>query len=441
MPSPTHPREAHDTAESTTHGRGRILRIRDFRLLLAGSTTSMLGDQFALIATPWLALELRNDPFILGIVLALEGAPRALSMLAGGVLTDRFTPRIVMLLTDVGRGAMTMVMAVIVLSGAAQIWMLLVFALCFGILSGVALPAQNTMVPSIVERDDLQAGNAVIMGAGQCTAFVGPTLAGAAIALSTSSTTGVGLAFMVNAATFVVSAMTFALMDRRTAPGRDPIAGHPLAAVRAGFVELWSRPALRFVFTVLAAVNLFAVGPLLVGIPLIAHQRLGGAMAFGVSMAAFAVGNLGGYVLAGVTRTPSVVSMARIVVVVLAAHGVVIALLASVGQLLTLATLLLCLGLGNGYLAIALFSWIQATTSERFLGRTMSLITFASLGAVSISQAAAGALGASSLDALFVSSGALVLATTAWAANAAGLRAFTSSLTNARPIRRPQEKQ
>lgn len=344
MPSPTHPREAHDTAESTTHGRGRILRMRDFRLLLAGSTTSMLGDQFALIATPWLALELRNDPFILGIVLALEGAPRALSMLAGGVLTDRFTPRIVMLLTDVLRGAMTMVMAVIVLSGAAQIWMLLVFALCFGIVSGVALPAQNTMVPSIVERRP-RCGESV---------------------------------------------------RRRPAARRH--SAH-------------------------------------------AHQRLGGAMAFGVSMAAFAVGNLGGYVLAGVTRTPSSVSMARIVVVVLAAHGVVIALLASVGHLLTLATLLLCLGLGNGYLAIALFSWIQATTSERFLGRTMSLITFASLGAVSISQAAAGALGASSLDALFVSSGALVLATTAWAANAAGLRAFTSSLTNAQPIRRPQEKQ
>src|SRR5512135_2216741 len=81
----------------------RVLSLRDFRLLFAGSTTSLLGDQFALIATPWLVLQLTGDPLILGAVLALEGLPRAIFMIVGGAITDRLSPRIVMLTADILR--------------------------------------------------------------------------------------------------------------------------------------------------------------------------------------------------------------------------------------------------------------------------------------------------------------------------------------------------
>lgn len=55
----------------------RVVSLRDFRLLLTGASLSLLGDQFALIATPWLVLQLTGDPMVLGIVLALAGLPRA----------------------------------------------------------------------------------------------------------------------------------------------------------------------------------------------------------------------------------------------------------------------------------------------------------------------------------------------------------------------------
>ena len=61
----------------------KVMSIRDFRLLFSGATTSILGDQFALIATPWLVLKMTGDPLALGIVLALEGIPRAVFMLLG----------------------------------------------------------------------------------------------------------------------------------------------------------------------------------------------------------------------------------------------------------------------------------------------------------------------------------------------------------------------
>jgi len=67
---------------------GAVLALRDFRRLLAGVTTSHLGDRFALIATPWLVMRLTGDPLALGFVLALEGGPRALFMLLGRAVTE-----------------------------------------------------------------------------------------------------------------------------------------------------------------------------------------------------------------------------------------------------------------------------------------------------------------------------------------------------------------
>ncbi len=168
----------------------RVLSLRDFRLLLAGTSTSLLGDQFALIATPWLVLQLSDDPLALGIVLALGGIPRAVFMLVGGAVTDRVSPRAVMLAADIARGVLTAAMAAAVLTGTVQMWMVYGFALGFGLVAGFAVPAENSIVPRLVRRDDLQAGNAVIMGATQLTSFVGPTLAGTVIASYSSSTLG-----------------------------------------------------------------------------------------------------------------------------------------------------------------------------------------------------------------------------------------------------------
>ncbi len=432
LPTPQDP--GIPTAPPSGQSLRRVLSLRDFRLLLGGASTSLLGDQFALIATPWLALQLSDDPLALGLVLALEGFPRAILMLIGGAVTDRISPRRVMLISDIARGILTAAMAAIVLVGAAQMWILYGFALGFGLIAGFAIPAGNSIVPMLVRRDDLQAGNGVIMGVTQLTGFVGPTLAGAVIASYSSSNRGVGLAFAIDAATFAASAVTFIVMR--------PTHTHPMttqpdglgASIREGINRLRDDDAMRFVFCVLAAVNLFAVGPLLVGIPLLAHHRLAaGAMAFGVLMGAFAVGNLAGYALAASTRPPSGRTMGAIVVGVLTCYGVVIASLSVVAQLGIDAVLLTGLGAGNGYLAITLFTWIQARTPHEILGRTVSLITFSSLGLVSVSQAAAGAVSRWNLDALFALSGCLVLATTAWAAAQPGFGTFTASLTQPDP--------
>jgi len=154
-----------------------VFSIRDFRLLFAEVSTSLLGDQLTLIATPWLVLQLTGNPLALGIVLALEGIPRALFMLFGGALTDRFSPHFIMLVSDIVRLVLAGLMAVVVFSGIVQLWMLYAFSLGFGLVAGFAVPAGNSIVPLLFEEKDLQAGNSIVMGVGQLVGFVGPKLA------------------------------------------------------------------------------------------------------------------------------------------------------------------------------------------------------------------------------------------------------------------------
>ena len=391
----------------------RVLSLRNFRLLFAGSTTSLLGDQFTLIATPWLVLQLTGDPLALGIVLALEGIPRAVFMLLGGAITDRISQRTVMIIADVIRFLLTALMAGLVLFGAIKMWMLYTFALSFGLVAGFAIPAQNSIVPMLVEERDLEAGNSIMMGITQLVGFLGPTIAGILIGKFSDSLLGIGLAFGIDAFTFTVSAMSLWLMKLQIAlknilntAGKENV----WQSIGVGIGYLWNDKVLRLMFLVLAAVNFLLMGPLMVGIPVLADVRLPeGAIAYGLLMSAFAGGNLIGFFMAGSLPHPNAGGMKAIVLVLIAAFGLVIAALGFIPNTWVDFGLLFLLGLGNGYIAIILFTWMQKRTPKDMLGRMMSLIMLSNTGLTPISQAIAGVVSKIDLTLLFVSAGLLVL--------------------------------
>jgi MFS family permease len=410
-----------------------VMSLRDFRLLFAGSTTSLLGDQFALVATPWLTLKLSGDPLALGIVLALEGFPRAVFMLLGGAITDRFSPRLIMLISDVIRFLLTALMTLVIFTGTVQIWMLYAFGLGFGLVAGFAIPAGNSIVPMLVEERDLQAGNSIMMGSVQLLGFVGPTIAGILIGRYSNSSLGIGLAFAIDALSFAVSAACLWLIRaggrKNQSTGNVPEKESIWISILNGVKYLWNDKVLRMMFSVILAINFLVVGPLLVGIPVLADQRLPeGAVAFGLLMSASAGGNLIGYLLAGSLPRPSGTAMRMILVGLLAGFGGVVGSLGFIPSTWVDFTLLLVLGLGNGYIAITLFTWMQMRTPKEMLGRMMSLLTLSSAGLVPISQAISGAISKWDLNVLFVSAGLLTVLVTLWAAFQPGLKIFSENL-------------
>jgi MFS family permease len=410
----------------------RVMSLRDFRLLFGGAMTSLLGDQFALIATPWLTLKLTGDPLALGIVLALEGIPRAVFMLLGGAITDRLSPRLIMVIADIIRLVLTGLMAFIVFTATVQIWMLYAFGLGFGLVAGFAIPAQNSIVPMLVDEQDLPAGNSIIMSVTQLVGFVGPTIAGILIGGYSTSSFGIGLAFALDAVSFAVSAACLWLIHtggRHQLSEKSSEKESIWSSILAGMKYLWNDKALRLMFLVIMAINFLIVGPLLVGIPVLANERLPeGATAFGLLMSASAGGNLIGYLFAGSLPRASGITMRLIMIAPLAAFGLVVGSLGFIASTWVDCSLLFLTGLGNGYITIILFTWMQTRTRKEMLGRMMSILMFCSTGLVPVSQAISGAVSKWDLNVLFVSAGTLVLLITFWAAFQPGLKTFSESL-------------
>ena len=419
-----------------------VFSLRDFRLLFSGATTSMLGDQFALIATPWLVLKMTGDPLALGIVLALEGIPRAIFMLLGGAITDRISPRIIMLVSDVIRGVLTALMALVVFTGTVQMWMLYAFGLGFGLVAGFAIPAGNSIVPMLVEQQDLQAGNSVMMGVSQLVGFVGPTIAGILIGRFSKSPLGIGLAFALDAFSFAVSAVTLWIMrggGKHQAATGSAEKESVWASILAGIKYLWEDRPLRLMILVITALNFLFVGPLLVGIPVLANQRLPeGAVAFGLLMSAFSGGNLAGYLLAGALPRPSGNMMRVFLVTLMVVFGLVLVSFGFIRSTWVDFALMLMLGLGNGYISITLFTWMQLRTPKAMLGRMMSMMMLSNTGLVPISQAISGAVSKWSLTALFAGAGILILLVALWAAPQSELKVFSDSMMAATPTEIPK---
>jgi MFS family permease len=276
-----------------------------------------------------------------------------------------------------------------------------------------------------------------MMGITQLVGFVGPTVAGILIGRYSSSFLGIGLAFALDTVSFAVSATCLWLI--RTAIRCQPSGDSPAkesvwASILTGMKYLWNDKVFRLMFLVLTGVNFLLIGPLMVGIPVLANQRLPeGAVAFGMLMSAFAGGNLVGYLIAGSLPRPSGTTMRMIMIILIAAFGIVIGSLGFIPSTWVDFSLLLLLGLGNGYIAIILFTWMQTRTPKEMLGRMMSILMFSNTGLVPVSQAISGAVSKWNLTLLFTSAGGLVVLVTLWAAFQPGLTAFSESLTAAVP--------
>ncbi len=193
---------------------------------------------------------------------------------------------------------------------------------------------------------------------------------------------GVVLAFVVDAVTFIVSAITLWLINQGKVQTKSTGSSKEesiWASILTGIKYLWADKPLRLMFIVLMSVNFLLMGPLMVGIPVLANQRLPeGAVAFGLLMSAFAGGNLFGYMIAGSLPRPAAKYMNTIMVAVIGAFGLVVVALGFITYTWIDFALLALLGFGNGYIAIILFTWIQTRTPKNMLGRMMSLITFSS---------------------------------------------------------------
>jgi Transmembrane secretion effector len=267
-----------------------VLRLRNFRLLFAGHGVSVFGDRMVTVALAFAVLELGGSASAVGLVLAASWIPAVASVLVGGVVADRMSRRTVMVSADLVRVGSQGTMAVLLVTGAAEVWMLAALAGLTGAATGFFNPAATGLLPDVVPSEGLQPANALRSTAASISEILGPLSAGILVAAA-----GAGWAIAADAATFGVSGACLASLRLGRAAEREP-AGF-LTDLRDGWIAVRSR---RWVWTFL---GYFAVSNVLWGAwtalgPVVADRDLGGAGPWGTVLAAVGAGALLGSVAA-----------------------------------------------------------------------------------------------------------------------------------------------
>ena len=354
----------------------RVLRRREFRLLFFGQTVSLIGDRMIDIALAFAVLEIGGSPTEVGLVLAAHMLPLVACLLIGGVVADRSSRRGVMVVADLVRIASQGALAVLLISGNAEIWMLAALAGVSGAGAGFFMPAATGLLPELVPPEDLQPANALRATASSAGEIAGPLVAGVIVAVS-----GPGWAFALDAATFAVSAV-FLVMMRVPARAR----GEPSTFLRDlldGWDAFRSRTWVWTFVTYFAVANIFWGGWTALG-PVVADRDLGGAAAWGFVMSAFGVGALVGSVLA-LRAHPS-----KPLVVVALTEGLFALPLAFLAAAHSTALLAVGAFLAGGGMMLGMSVWestLQRHIPEGSLSRVSSYDWFGSLAFVPLGLA------------------------------------------------------
>jgi DHA3 family tetracycline resistance protein-like MFS transporter len=265
----------------------RPLRERDFALLWAGTTISMIGDGIYFVAIAFQVYELSNSP----TALALVGLSWSLGMvgflLTGGITSDRFDRRRVIIAADAVRLLVLAAIGALSLAGALELWHLIALVLFYGAGEAFFGPAFGALVPDIVPGAELVQANAI-------NQFVRPLamrLAGPAIGGALVAGAGPGTAFLVDAATFGVSAGCVALISTR--PDHVPERQSMRSEVMEGFAFVRANTWLWATLVAAAIALLVFWGPVEVLVPFLIKNDLGGdAGDFGLFLAANGAGSV-----------------------------------------------------------------------------------------------------------------------------------------------------
>jgi MFS family permease len=267
----------------------RPLRIRDFAFLWAGATVSLMGDGIYVVALAWQVYELSNSPTALSLVGVAWTLPLAAFVLVGGVVTDRVERRRVMIAADLLRVLAAGAIGLLSLTGTVELWHLILLAVVFGTGEAFFGPAFTSIVPQIVPRHLLLEANSLDQFI-RPLAFmlVGPALGGWIVAVL-----GPGEAFLLNAASFGVSAIAVSLMRPRPLARREGERPTVLRELREGLAFVRAHTWLWATLLAAAIFLLAYWGPVDVLVPYRVRNDVGGgADDFGLVLACGGVGSI-----------------------------------------------------------------------------------------------------------------------------------------------------
>jgi MFS family permease len=381
------------------------LRNPNYRLWLIGGTISFLGDQFYMVALPWLILQQTGSAVAMGAVMMAGSIPRALLMLMGGAMSDRMSARKIMMTTATTRTVCVAVIGILVWFGVLHMWEIYVLAVIFGVADAFAVPASTAYLPSLLQPEQLVAASSVSQSTAQLATILGPVPAGFVI-----KTLGVAWAFFLDAISFLfIIGALWKLPD----PPQSPAARKAVwPAIAEGIAYVGRDVPLRSLMLLAMMMNFCFTGPVSIGLTYLAKTRFGSPAILGTLMSAVAAGSLLGALLAGVWK---IRKRGILMLLVAAALAPCLGSIGLIGSVWPLAGVLFVIGILAAFMNVHIGAWVMQRIDAAVRGRVASVLMLASFGIMPISFAIAGFLIAWNLKFTFLIAGLAMLITAAGA--------------------------
>lgn len=356
------------------------LRGPNFRLYISGQAVSLVGTWMQTVAQSWLVLQLTGSATAIGIVLALQTVPMLLLGPYGGVVADRSDKRRLMIGLQSLMGVQALILGLLVVTGTVALWHVYVLAILLGLNQCFENPARQSFMLELVGPEDLRNAVSLQSVLASCSRMIGPAVAGMVIAAG-----GLGVCFLLNAASFVAVVTSLLRLDvSRLQP--SPPAARAKGQLREGFAYVRRTSDLAVPLLMMALVGCLAF-EFQVVLPVLADRTFeSGAGAYGFLTAAMGAGSVvGGLAVATWGRTGT-----KPLVVSALAFGIALAVAAAAPTLTSLVVIMVVVGALSVTFTSTTNSSLQLAAAPTMRGRVMALWSVAFLGSTAIGGPIAG---------------------------------------------------
>ncbi|MEU9875285.1 MFS transporter [Streptomyces phaeochromogenes] len=375
------------------HRAGNLTRY------LIAHGTSLLGDQIYFVALAW-AAKSAAGPNGVGIALAAASLPRAILMLIGGVVSDRYGARKVMLGSNIARTALIGIFCLWATIQTPGLTALCIIAVAFGAVDGVFYPASSAMPALLLDSAKIPQTNGLRQAAQQGALLLGGPLGGVVLAAG-----GLVAALIANGSALIISivCLLFTHTIGETA-GKDE-ASNPKVHQQMveGLRYTASSPIIRDTILIITFAGFGFAGPANVGLPLLADHQGWGATGYGILTGTLGAGALAGALTVSVTKRvprPGIMAMGMLI-----AQALCMAAAAVTPHLVLAAALMTVTGIGLSVASAITMSLVQLNTGTEHIGRVMSVMTLGMVGLVPLAYIICGwlisAAGVTTTFALF----------------------------------------
>lgn len=325
-------------------------------------------------------------------VLAMVALPQGLFILFGGAIVDRISPYKTIVVSRFFLCFLMATLAIFVYFNIVPLWLIYLYAFLLGCLGAIGLPAAQSMLPSIVEPENLGHANGIVIGTLYLAQVAGPVLAGWLMWLGgqseiENSLRGISLAFSVDAVAMLIALLLFQLI--RSTP-QKPLDQSVVQLISSGLKFCWRDEGIRLVLAYIVLVSFFVHGPITAGLPMLAKTKLMlSETQYGTLYAMLGLGTVLGAGLA-MAFNPNPRILGAVVLVSDGIVGFCLALLGMAENIYLASAFILIMGISGGVVMTAGTTWFQRRTPDEYMGRVMSVLMFAVIGLIPASATLSG---------------------------------------------------